>query len=246
MVAFSSLLLALSSASAVLASPLNLILEAEAREESANLTARSTPAGQGTHNGFFYSFWTDNQGQVTYNNGPGGQYDVSWSNVGNFVAGKGCLLPTILSYSNNNPNRNPGSERVVKYSGTWDAKNVNSYISLYGWTRNPLIEYYIVEAYGSYNPSSAAQKKGSVESDGGTYDILQTTRTNQPSIDGTATFQQFWSVRRDKRVGGSITVKNHFDAWAKFGQNLGTHNYQILATEGYQSSGKASITVEGP
>ncbi len=103
--------------------------------------------------------------------------------------------------------RNPGSERVVKYSGTWSGANVNSYISLYGWTRNPLIEYYIVESYGSYNPSSAAQKKGSVTTDGGTYDILQTTRTNQPSIDGTATFQQFWSVRTSKRVGGSITVK---------------------------------------
>lgn len=92
MVAFSSVLLALSSASAALASPLSLILDAEARSESANLTARSTQPGTGMNNGYFYSFWTDGQGQVTYNNGPGGQYDVQWNNVNNFVAGKGRYI----------------------------------------------------------------------------------------------------------------------------------------------------------
>lgn len=72
MVAFSSILLALGSATAALASPLNLILDAQKRDNEAALSTRSTPSGTGTNNGFFYSFWTDNQGSVTYNNGAAG------------------------------------------------------------------------------------------------------------------------------------------------------------------------------
>lgn len=105
------------------------------------------------------------------------------------------------------------------------------------------MEYYIVESFGSYDPSSAASQIGSIDVDGSTYKILQTTRVNQPSIDGTSTFQQYWSVRQNHRVGGSVDVGAHFDAWASHGLNLGAHNYQIVATEGYQSSGSAHITV---
>ncbi len=223
-----TLVAALSALAGLAASsPLELIRQQQAAEEK-----RGIPAGTGTHNGFFYSFWTDGQGSVDYNNVDGGGYSVTWSNVGNFVGGKGW---------------NPGAgDRNVTYGGTWDAASVNSYLALYGWTRSPLIEYYVVESYGSYNPSSGAQRLGSVQTDGATYDIYRTQRVNQPSIEGTSTFYQFWSVRQQKRVGGTINVKAHFDAWAQSGLQLGTHNYQILATEGYQSSGSARITVEGP
>ncbi|KAI0206657.1 xylanase [Astrocystis sublimbata] len=210
----STLLVALTAVASAIASPLELV-------------TRTSP-GTGQHNGFFYSFWTDGGGSVNYNNGARGSYDVTWNNVNNFVAGKGW---------------NPGSARVITYNGTWSGQNVNSYLSIYGWTRNPLIEYYVVESFGTYNPSSGAQKRGTIQSDGGTYDIYQTQRVNQPSIEGTSTFYQFWSVRQQKRVGGSVTIQNHFDAWTNAGLKLGSHDYQIVATEGYQSSGSAKIEV---
>ncbi|TVY26391.1 Endo-1,4-beta-xylanase 11A [Lachnellula hyalina] len=222
MVSFSSLLLVASAAIAgVYAAP---------HSSAGNVLAPrdGTPSSTGTNNGFYYSFWTDGAGNVTYSNGAAGTYTVVWSgDAGNFVAGKGW---------------NPGAARTINFSGAYNPTG-NSYLSIYGWTTDPLIEYYIVESFGTYDPSSAATQSGSVTADGSTYKILETTRTNEPSIEGTATFQQYWSVRETHRTSGSVNVTAHFEAWAALGMTLGTHNYQILATEGYHSSGSATMTV---
>ncbi|MFT7763811.1 UNVERIFIED_CONTAM: glycoside hydrolase family 11 protein, partial [Salmonella enterica subsp. enterica serovar Enteritidis] len=79
-----------------------------------------------------------------------------------------------------------------------------------------------------------------------TYNIYRTQRVNAPSIIGNATFYQFWSVRTSKRATGTnnvIAFVNHVNAWRSHGMNLGTMNYQILATEGYGSNGSSNVTV---
>lgn len=83
MVSFSSLLFACAAAIGASALPGNSTSLHELLQRG------GTPSSTGTHNGFYYSFWTDGGGDVTYTNGAAGSYSVKWSNVGNFVGGKG-------------------------------------------------------------------------------------------------------------------------------------------------------------
>ena len=220
----------------------------------------------GTHNGFYYSFWRETpESRVSITCGQGGDYSTDWSNVFNWVGGKGWF---------------PGGPRIVSYEGTFQSKNANnqrgqnSYLALYGWTRPPVeVEYYVVESYGSYNPAScggiggggvAADNtpddgvKGSyTASNGATYDMVQCTRRNKPSISGNSTFKQFFSVRNPPKpwgnISGTIDVQEHFDQWARAGMQLGNDfDYMVLATEGYggnsrNSSGDSNLRIsEGP
>ena len=196
------------------------------------LTSNST----GTNNGFYYTFWKDS-GDASMGLQAAGRYTSQWTNnTNNWVGGKGW---------------NPGnSTRTINYSGNYGVSNSqNSYLALYGWTRSPLIEYYVIESYGSYNPASCSggTDYGSFQSDGATYNVRRCQRVQQPSIDGTQTFYQYFSVRNPKKgfgqISGTITFANHAAFWASKGLNLGAHNYQVMATEGYQSMGSSDITV---
>ena len=85
--------------------------------------------------------------------------------------------------------------------------------------------------------------KGTVTSDGGTYEIWEHQQVNQPSIQGTSTFNQYISIRQGSRTSGTVTVENHFKAWAAAGMSLGTLNYQVMAVESWTGSGSGSISL---
>lgn len=90
MVFFGKLFLACAAAASVTAAPTSLSNVDSASSSGFDKRAVALSQGQGTSNGFFYSYYNDNtQGSASMTSGSGGQYSTAWSNVGNLVAGKG-------------------------------------------------------------------------------------------------------------------------------------------------------------
>lgn len=163
----------------------------------------------------------------------GGAFSCEWNNINNILFRKG------KKYNETQTHQQLGNI-TMSYACNYQP-NGNSYLSVYGWTSDPLVEYYIIESWGNWRPPGAVSK-GTITVDGGTYDVYETTRVNQPSIKGTATFQQYWSVRKVKRSTGTISISEHFKAWEKMGMKMGKMYEVSLVVEGYQSSGKADVT----
>jgi endo-1,4-beta-xylanase len=189
-------------------------------EAQKTLNANAT----GKYCGLNYEYWSDG-GSATMIMKPGG-FSVNFSVPNNNFLGRMGVRPGT------------GNE-IFTYQATYAPKG-NSYLAIYGWTRNPLVEYYIVESYGTYNPSSGATKKGSATCDGGTYTLASNSRTG-PSIDGNTTFQQYWAVRDTKHTSGDIDIKCHFDAWKAAGMNMGSLYEITMVVEGYHSSETADV-----
>lgn len=185
----------------------------------------------GNQDGYDYELWKD-YGTTSMTLNGGGKFSCNWSNIGNALFRKGIKFDATKTYDQI-------GNISVNYGCNYQPSG-NSYLCVYGWSKSPLVEYYIVESWGTWRPPGA-NSKGTITVDGGTYDVYETTRVNQPSIEGNTTFKQYWSVRTSKKTSGTISVTEHFKAWARMGMPLGKITEAALNVEGYQSSGSADV-----
>ena len=130
--------------------------------------------------------------------------------------------------------------RNITFTGTHKATAGTVTFQVHGWTKNSLVEYYIIEDYTNANRYAGDGSKGTVTCDGSDLHDLRNHSYQLAFNRRTSTFHQYISVRKTKRQSGSITVASHFDAWEKAGMNLGEHDYQVLSTKGYNNAAKST------
>ena len=134
-------------------------------------------------------------------------------------------------------------------------KTSKIYVALYGWTLEPLMEYYVIEDYGDFVPGPTASdgsprtNYGTLAVDDGTYDIWALPVTNRPAITGNnMNFTQIFNVRRVRRNCGQISLSEHFAKWDDVGLTLGKLEEAMFLMEAQNNSGTidvaATVTLE--
>ena len=188
-------------------------------------------------NGYAYQLWSSGQGTGSMTvAGVDAKFSATWNSVGDFLARVGLGFSSKKTPSQIGTLSSDFSETKTGSGGGF------SYIGIYGWSENPLIEYYIIDDWFGSRPVPGT-KKGTITVDGGTYDVLTHTQTNQPSILGTnSTFEQFWSVRQTARTCGTISISEHFTKWAAMGMQLGTLDEAKILVEIGGGTGSINFT----
>ncbi|GJP94015.1 hypothetical protein AnigIFM59636_000744 [Aspergillus niger] len=180
--------------------------------------------------GYYYSLYNDNGADAEYTeDSSSGKFSLSWelSTDTEFLGGKG--------YKDT-------STRSLTWSGDFTADGDYT-LAIYGWTLDPVTEWYIVESYGTGTPGNG-DILGQVESDGGVYDVYSLSYDDVTEIYGVTSFKQYWSVRRVHRTTGTVDVTTHFQRWKELGLDPGSPIFQMVTLEGFEGKGSLSFTVE--
>ncbi len=170
----------------------------------------------GTADGLNYGIWTNGSGGTITVFSNAHAFATSWNNSQDFLAHLGLDF-------NGSKAATAYTSIVAQFVETKSATGVPwSSIGMYGWMHSPCIEWYINEdSFGGMGGSGAT-----ATIDGATYYLTTTTTTGTGGANAcesghTGGWTQIHSTRKTARQCGTITVSDHFAAWAAQGWSLG-------------------------
>ena len=205
---------------------------------------------KGVSDGYSYELWIDNtggSGSMTLN--AGGAFDTEWNcsvPKGNFLARRG------MDFVQDNKKATSYDNITLDYDATYTASSEgNSRLCVYGWfaeqtapqISGAVVEYYIIEDWKNWCPQPDGQSQ-TVTIDGAQYEIFRIKHYG-PTIRSGGSSEEFWqyfSIRKDKRTSGTISVSDHFAAWEKAGFDIYNLYEVALNAEGWESSGSAKVS----
>jgi len=197
-----------------------IVLLASAIAMSLGATQQSQAGGTTGNNGGYYYFTYYTGSGSTSISFPvgGGNFVGSWtSGVTDSLCGKGW---------------NPGSIRNVGYnvgvlSGSWHS------VAVYGFAPYPNVEYYITEM-----GANSGTFIGTVNSDGGTYNVYKGSQANGPQ------YKDDRTVDQPKGSNHTVTMANHVNYWKSHIGSFGpTISWTVLSVEAFSGPGNCNATV---
>jgi len=192
-------------------------------------SVKLTESGEGSIGDFSYEFWFNEGSNPHATLHEDGSFTYYVKNAQDSF----CRLG--LSFDNTKPHERIGHLYAdFKIDNMASSYVVYSYIGIHGWSRNPLIEYYIVEKWNEDNKGDWVDGQVINENimiDDDNYTVYKKVVKSGRSIDGdSTTFTQIFSVRDTSRGCGTVDITAHFKKWEELGIKLGNlHDAKVIA-----------------
>jgi hypothetical protein len=144
-------------------------------------------------------------------------FSAAWTSTTDFLAHVGLDWSSPKAYTTLGAIKAQFVESKSGTAGNWSA------IGIYGWMHSPCVEWYINEdSFGTLYGSGTT-----ITVDGAEYYISTSTTTGTGGANAceqghTGSWTNMTSTRKKARQCGTVTVSDHFAAWAQQGWNLGS------------------------
>ena len=193
--------------------------------------------------GYVYELWASGTGSGCMTvRGVDATFGATWNDVEDFLGRVG------LGFDQTRTHAQIGTISA-DFQETKSGEGGFLYVGVYGWTVNPLREYYIIDDWGTTKPAGTSSDgtprthAGTIDVDGATYDVWTKLRENKPAITGDSeTFEQYFSVRETPRQCGHVSVSEHFHQWEALGLPLGNLYEATFLVEAQDNSGSVEFT----